>query len=217
MATKKAACSPYIVSMNVIYERLPCCLKSILSGDVPNVEWELISTPQLESSLAKAIGQWEYIGSAFRIGCRDTRCRVPLMPTLHFCALVVGRIPSLPMAVEIVQSSPLADGDLSARVYSAYTGFLREMACGLEFVRQGYRVFKNPKRDLQEGVDWICRQERLVQVSMAGQGSSWHWANRKADKTSQDVIKLVAQPSAGLATVSASDISTAFSPCTMAA
>src|ERR1700722_20405916 len=107
----------------MLADRLPLALRSILAGDVPSVEWELQPTPTLEASLDRAVAQWEYIGSAFRIGCRDTRCRVPLLPTLAYCALVVGRVPSLPMAVQLVESSPLAEGDMSARVYTAYTGF----------------------------------------------------------------------------------------------
>jgi hypothetical protein len=126
------------MNLETVFQRLKPTnpLRSILAGDVPDTEWELIPTPQLESSLAKAIGQWEFIGSAFRIGCRDERCRVPLLPMLHCCALVVGRVPSLPMAVQLVQSSPLADGDSSARTYSAFTGFLREIACSLELVKK---------------------------------------------------------------------------------
>lgn len=192
-------------------------LYAILAGNVPDTEWELIPTEPLQASLERAIAQWEFVGEAFRIGCRDNRCRVPLMPTLHFCALVGGRVPSLPMAVQIVQSSPLADGDLSARTYSAFTGFLREILAGIELVKQGWRVFKHPSRDLREGVDWIVRKECLVQVSMPGRGSSQHWNSRKSYKTDDNVIRLFAQPSAGLAMVSSEDISTAFSPCTISA
>jgi hypothetical protein len=203
--------------MNELYQRLPSALQSILCGNVPDVEWQLRLTPQLESSLARAIEQWEFVRHWFREACQDTRCRVPLMPTLFYCGLIVGRIPSLPMATQIIQSSPLADGDLSARVYQAYTGFLREMACGVEAVKLGWQVFKQPVLDLQAGTDWIFRREHKVQVSMPGRASASHWANRKVHKTADDVIVLTAEPSQGLATVSASAISAALSDSMMSA
>jgi hypothetical protein len=196
------------ILMNDLYERLPSALQSILAGEVPNEEWELIVTPKLKQSLVRATEQWEFVRSQFAVGSQDRRCRVPLLPTLHYCALKIGRVPSLPMAVQIIESSPLASGDMSARVYVAFTGYLRELLAGIEFVKQGWRCWKNPSLDLGSCVDWVIRLERHVQISMAGRCS--HWENRKQHKIGQDVIRLLATPSNGLATVSASDIASAL-------
>lgn len=176
------------------FARLPKSLQAILQGDVPDTEWELRPTPRLHKSLDLAIGQWRFIGSFFRRASQDVRCRVPLLPVLHWLALVGGQVPSLPMFVDIVSSSPLASGNMEARCYSAYTGGLRELSAGLEITTLGYRVFKNPRLDLENGTDWIVRRELKVQVSHAGRGSRRHWNERKADKTADDVVILTAAP-----------------------
>jgi hypothetical protein len=168
-------------------------LRSLLLGNVPDVNWQLQPTPRLKRSFQVACESWECLSTWFALAGRNRRCRVPLMPVLSFIALIGGEVASLPLAVEIISSSPLANNQIEPRVYSAWTGHLREMAVGL-YLSQFGTVFKNPYQDLNNGVDWIFNGQKIA-IAHEGRTSAKMIAARKLKKTDQDTIVLTAAAS----------------------
>ena len=66
------------------------------------------------------------------------------MPTLAWLTFKAGSVPTLPTAEAIILSCPLAYRGIEARIYQAYTGWLRESHDGMVLARYG-NAFKNPK------------------------------------------------------------------------
>jgi hypothetical protein len=179
-------------------------LKKLLDGSVPNETWRLNRTQRLLDSYQLAMDQWQFVYKWFAVAKLNYRMPVPVMPTLAYISLIGGQVPSLSLAIDIITSSPLNCRLAEQRIYSCYTGWLRELHVGLYLAQFG-EVTKNPVDDVSNGIDWLFNGKKIA-VTRDGKASKRYIAQRKAEKTDQETIVLTARGSVGLALVDESEI-----------
>lgn len=156
-------------------------------------------TDRLKNSLARCCGQWTCLSDFFKAAGRNERIGVPVMPILSYVALIGGQVLSLPSSAELVASSPLVSGSVAARCYQFWTAWLRELACGLYLSDHG-DVFKNPRMDISDGVDWLFRRNgREVKIAVAHEGrtSAAYFSRRKSYKLAEGTHVLTARAGDG--------------------
>ena len=184
------------------YDSLPDTsqLRHLLDGQVPNESWPLNRTDKLLASWQAAMDQWVFVGKWFEKAKQNYRMPIPVMPTLAWISLVGGQVPSFLLAHDIIMSAPSSKvWGAGERIYSCYTGWVRELHVGLYLAQFG-TVTKNPIDDLEHGVDWYFRGKKIA-VTREGAASKKYWRQRKGDKTDQDAIVLTAKGSEGLVLV----------------
>lgn len=143
-----------------------CALRRILDNDeLPDLRFRLVATPKLVASLDLEKERWQFVSRWFHLGMINRTFRPLIVPVLFLLTIARQQVPSLDMATAFVSASPLCAGqtieDIEARVYTAWTGYLRELDAGLWLAGQGAVVEKDLRLDVVGGVDWLVNGRPL--------------------------------------------------------
>lgn len=169
------------------------------TADIPDVTLSVDRSrlETLRQSLDLRLEAWSFIGRWFREAFRNERFLPCPMPILAWLSLETGKVPSLDFCCSLIAASAFKPAAVSARVYSFFTAFLRELHFAIRLMElcPACKVEKNLLADLEEGVDWNCLVgNKTVRVAIAHQGkvSAAAWNGRKAGKLQEGVVVLQA-------------------------